>query len=472
MAEFATIAFVRPAARLNRYIQNVPLNYIHLAAYLRDRGHPAIILDCVFDEITPEHIDSEIRRQGIRVAGIGCMTCELPEAIAEAKRLKAAHPELKIVFGGAHPSGDPEECLRSGVVDYVIVGEGEIALAQLLDALRNGDEPKDIPGVWSIRDGAVQARGAAPTPDINKLPRPAYDLLKLEQYFKLDSPWHFPKSKRAVQFITERGCPYQCSYCHEIHTKKFRGMAAETVLDQIEWLVREQGVEELMIVDDIFNFDLERAKTICRGIIQRGLRDHMQFPNGVRGDRFDEELIALMKQAGAHYLAIAIETVSQRFQKLVRKNLKIDKSREAINWARKHRIEVSGFFMIGFPGETEEEVRATLDFALEAPLDSIFISVVAPFKGTKLRTDMVAGKFGDVGTEGMAALDQLFPIVHNPGLPPALLHRLQQQTYWRFYTKPRSLVNLGRKMGNFRNTAKIARAVVRRALDRKDMSVN
>src|SRR6185437_13699649 len=106
---------------------------------------PAIILDCVFDEITPEHIDSEIRRQGIRVAGIGCMTCELPEAIAEAKRLKAAHPELKIVFGGAHPSGDPEECLRSGVVDYVIVGEGEIALAQLLDALRNGDEPKDIP---------------------------------------------------------------------------------------------------------------------------------------------------------------------------------------------------------------------------------------------------------------------------------------------------------------------------------------
>jgi radical SAM superfamily enzyme YgiQ (UPF0313 family) len=472
MTKGAEIAFIRPAARLNRYIQNVPLNYLHLAAYLREQGRPSLILDGVFDEITPRRIDEEISRNGIRVAGIGCMTCELPEAIEEAKRLKSAHPELKVVFGGAHPSGDPEECLRTGAVDFVIVGEGEIALNQLLGALQNGREPDGIQGVWSVKNGSISPGGAAPTPDVLGLPRPAYDLLRLPDYFRLDSPWHFPKSRRAVQFITERGCPYQCSYCHEIHTKKFRGMAPEAVLDQIEWLVREHGVEELMIVDDIFNFDLERAKTICRGIVQRGLRVHLQFPNGVRGDRFDEELLALMKQAGTHYLAIAIETVSPRFQKLARKNLKIDKARQAIDWARKHQIEVSGFFMIGFPGETEEEVRATLDFALEAPLDTIFISIVAPFKGTKLRTDMIAGRFGDIGSEGVAALDQLFPIVHNPSLPQDLLRRLQQQTYWRFYSKPRSLVSLGRRMTNFRNTAKIARAVVRRALDRKDVSVN
>ena len=129
-------------------------------------------------------------------------------------------------------------------------------------------------------------------------------------------------------------------------------MAAETVLDQMEWLVKEYGVREFMIVDDIFNFDLERAKTICRGIVERGLKVHLQFPNGVRGDRFDEELIALMKAAGTHYMAIAIETVSEKFQKLVRKNLKIDRARQSLEWARKHRIEVSGFFMIGFPGET------------------------------------------------------------------------------------------------------------------------
>ena len=159
-------------------------------------------------------------------------------------------------------------------------------------------------------------------------------------------------------------------------------------------LARTYGVREFMIVDDIFNFNLERAKTICRGIVERGLKIHLQFPNGVRGDRFDEELTALMKRAGTHYMAIAIETVSEKFQKLVRKNLKIDRARQALNWARANGIEVSGFFMIGFPGESLVEVRETLDFALSEPFDEVFVSIVAPFKGTKLRTDMESGKFG------------------------------------------------------------------------------
>ena len=466
------IAFVRPMASANRYIQNVPLNYVHLAAYVRRHGYEPLVLDMVFDEVTPEFVDGEIRDHGIRVAGIGCMTCEFPAAIEEARRLKSAHPGIVVVLGGAHPSGDPEECLRTGVVDYVIVGEGEIALVDLLDAIRDGRTPGAIPGVWSLRDGSIAAGGSATVPDVDGLPWPAYDMIGLERYFRLDSPWHFPKSGRAVQFITERGCPYQCSYCHEIHTKKFRGMAAETVLDQIEWLVKEHGVGELMIVDDIFNFDLARAKEICRGIIRRGLRIHLQFPNGVRGDRFDEELMALMKQAGTHYLAIAIETVSEKFQKLVRKNLKADRARDAVEWARKHGIEVSGFFMIGFPGETVEEVQTTLDFAVSAPFDSIFVSIVAPFKGTKLRTDMIAGRFGEITGEGQAALNELFPVVHNQALPRDLLLKMQKDAYWRFYSKPRSVMNLARKLTNYRNAVKISRAISRRVFERTPASVN
>lgn len=466
------IAFVRPRAPFNRFIQNVPLNYIHLAAHLRERGVQAVILDAIFDEITPQHIDRVITERGVTVVGIGCMTCEFPQAIEEATRLKRVHPDLRIVFGGAHPSGDPAECLRSGVVDYVIVGEGEIALTKLLDALRRGREPEDIQGVWKLRNGIVVGGGSAEVPDIANLPRPAYDLLNLEQYYRLDSPWHFLRSPRAVQFITQRGCPYQCSYCHEIHTKKFRGLPAGVVLEQMEWLVREHGVREFMIVDDIFNFDLERAKAICRGIILKGLRIHLQFPNGVRGDCLDEELIALMKQAGTHYMAIAIETVSQKFQKLVRKNLKIDKARQSIEWARKYEIEVCGFFMIGFPGETLEEVRATLAFAVKAPLDLLLISIVAPFKGTRLRTDMVAGNFGEMSGEGLRAIDQLFPIVHNAGLPVELLLRMQKRAYWAFYAKPRALLGLGAKLTSFRNVRKLGRALSRRIWEQRSASMN
>jgi anaerobic magnesium-protoporphyrin IX monomethyl ester cyclase len=467
------IAFVRPSAPLNRYIQNVPLNYIHLAAYLREHGYAPLILDEIFDDMTADAVDRIIREQDIRVVGIGCMTCELPQAVAEAKRLKAAHPNLKIVFGGPHPSGDPEECLRTGAVDYVIVGEGEIALVALLDALRRGEsDTTQIPGIWTLRGNEIMAGGRAQVPDIETLPRPAFDLLDLERYFKLDSPWHFPKSPRAVQFITERGCPYQCSYCHDIHTKKFRALSVDAVLDQMEWLVRTYGVREFMIVDDIFNFNLERAKAICRGIVDRKLDIHLQFPNGVRGDRFDEELTALMKRAGTHYMAIAIETVSAKFQKLVRKNLKIERAREALGWARSNGIEVSGFFMIGFPGESLAEVRETIDFALSEPFDSVFVSIVAPFKGTKLRTDMEAGKFGEMTTEGVAALNELFPIVHNTALPHALLLKLQRECYWRFYRRPRAILLLTRKLTNLRNVKKLARAVTRRVMDRREVSVN
>ena len=467
------IAFVRPMASLNRYIQNVPLNYIHLGAYLREHGYTPLILDEIFDDNGPEGVDQAIRSHKISVVGIGAMTCEMPQAIAEARRLKSVHPRLKIVFGGPHPSGDPEECLRSGAVDYVIVGEGEIALVELLDALTANRDTSGISGVWSLApDGKLIANGRAPVPDIEALPRPAYDMLDLERYFRLDSPWHFPKSPRAVQFITERGCPYQCSYCHDIHTKKFRALPAEAVLDQMEWLVRDHGVREFMIVDDIFNFNLERAKAICRGIMERKLNVHLQFPNGVRGDRFDAELIALMKQAGTHYMAIAIETVSAKFQKLVRKNLKIERARQSLTWARDNHIEVSGFFMIGFPGESLDEVRATLDFALSEPFDSVFVSIVAPFKGTKLRTDMESGMFGEMTQQGTAALNELFPMVHNKALPLELLLKLQRDCYWRFYRRPRSLFLLTRKLTNFRNVKKVARAVSRRVMDRREVSVN
>jgi anaerobic magnesium-protoporphyrin IX monomethyl ester cyclase len=466
------IAFIRPMATFNRYIQNVPLNYIHLAAYLREQGHTPHILDMVFDDVTPAAVDSHLREHGISVVGIGCMTCEFPAAVAEARRLKQIHPNMRIVFGGAHPSGDPEECLKTGVVDYVIAGEGEIALDRLLAALETGRTAEGIRGVWRREGEQIRSNVPADVPDIETLPAPAYDLLPLERYFQLDSPWHFPKSPRAVQFISSRGCPYRCSYCHTIHGKKYRGLSSSKVLDQIENLVRVGGVREFMMVDDIFNFDLERAKEICRGIVSRKLQVHLQFPNGVRGDRFDEELVALMKESGTHFMAIAIETVSERFQKLVRKNLKIDKALQTIHWANKYRIEVCGFFMIGFPGETIEEVGRTIEFAVKAPLDAIFISLVSPFKGTVMRNDMIEGRFGEMDAEGFVALDQLFPTVHNKTLPTETLTKMQRAAYWRFYTKPRSVLNLGRKFTHVRNVKKIARAVTRRMRHAETVSVN
>ena len=240
----------------------------------------------------------------------------------------------------------------------------------------------------------------------------------------------------------------------------------------MEDLIKNHHVEELMMVDDIFNFDLARAKDICRGIVERRLQVHLQFPNGVRGDRFDEELVALMKQAGTHYMAIAIETTSQQYQRLIRKNLKIDKAQQTILWARKYDIEVAGFFMIGFPGETREQINQTMDYAVNAPLDSIFISLVSPFKGTVLRNDMLNGRFGSMDSETFEALDQVFPTASSKTLPLEELKRIQRNAYFRFYAKPKSILHLAKKLTNRRNVKKVVRAVTRRVHNSEIASLN
>ena len=466
------ITFVRPMASMNQFILMPPLNYLHLAAFLREQGHTPFIFDKVLKKVDNLAIDTHIRNQKIKIVGIGCMTCEFPDAVAEAKRLKSAFPGLIIVFGGAHPSADPEECLKTGVVDYVVVGEGELALSALLTHLEKGIPVENIPGIWSMDDGLVLANQPATTPGIDDLPFPAYDLLNLQDYYKLNLPWHFPKRAEMVPFISSRGCPYRCSYCHNLHGKSYRGQSAEWVVDQLEYLVRVLGVREIMMVDDIFNFNLERAKAICRGIIDRKLDLTMQFPNGVRGDRFDEELVALMAKAGTHFMAVAIETVSVKFQKLIRKNLKIDKAYQTVLWAKKYGIEVCGFFMIGFPGETKEEIKETLDFAVGSPFDNVFINIVTPYKGTELRKDITDGRFGMVGDDAMAALEGMIPEITNNEVDRKTLIRMQRVAYWRFYLKPFSLYSLSKKMTKSRNWRKIFNAVKRRISQGEIVSVN
>lgn len=128
-------------------------------------------------------------------------------------------------------------------------------------------------------------------------------------------------------------------------------------------------VQEFMIEDDIFNFDMDRAKRICDMIVEEGMQVGLQFGNGVRLERLDEELIRKLAAAGTHHMAIAIESASPRLQKLMRKNLKLHMVKDVVNWSRKHKINTLGFFMIGFPTETIEEMNMTIRFACETNLD-------------------------------------------------------------------------------------------------------
>jgi len=187
-----------------------------------------------------------------------------------------------------------------------------------------------------------------------------------------------------MALFTSRACPFKCIYCHSLFGKKFRKRSPENVLEEIRQLYHEYGIREFEVIDDIFNCDLKRAKRICDLIIASGMRIRLTFPNGIRGDHMDEEFILKLRRAGTIFMAFAVETATPRLQKMLKKNVRLDKIKRNITLARRAGILCQGFFMLGFPTETREELQATVDFAVDSDLHAAHLFVVNAYEGTKL----------------------------------------------------------------------------------------
>ena len=199
-----------------------------------------------------------------------------------------------------------------------------------------------------------------------------------------------------------------------------------------------------MIEDDIFNMDLDRAKKICDLIINSGLQLGFQFGNGVRLERFDEELMQKLAQAGTHHMAIAIESANDRVQKLIKKNLKLGQFNEVLGWARKNKIETLGFFMLGFPGETIQEINQTIRFACNSYFDEALFSIATPYAGTELN-DLVrstgAYEGNDVHDEWEGVVK-----VRSDEWDHAKLKWLQRKAYLLFFLSRFRFMRILRKM--------------------------
>lgn len=215
----------------------------------------------------------------------------------------------------------------------------------------------------------------------------AWDLLRPERYFSMSgrsSQSIIKKSHRCLPLFTSRGCPFGCIYCHNIFGRTFRARSAGSVVDEMAFLKATYGVREIEIEDDCFNVDLDRAKQIARLMIDNRLNLALSFSTGLRADRMDRELIDLLKQAGAYRIFYAIETAVPRLQRLIRKNLDFERAKEMIAYTVDRGIMTCGFFMQGFPTETEAEMRQTVAYAQRSKLHQAFFFYVNPFPGTEL----------------------------------------------------------------------------------------
>lgn len=431
--------------RINMPSATPPLGLLSLAAYLRERFDLEIRL---VDQRAENWPLDRLVREGVAfeadVVGFAALTSFAQTLEETARRFRAALPDALILLGGAHASAFGSEALERIDADALVVGEGEPAFEQVLSAYLDGADLGGIPGlVWRDASGEVVINpGRMPLiEDLDALPFPAYDLLNLDKYATVPRMSQLPPRKY-VSLFTSRGCPYQCTYCHRVFGKRLRLQSAERIVDEVEHLVRTYGIEEVEFIDDVFNLDTGRIFEFSRLVNQRGLKLRIDFPNALRADLLTAETIDALVDAGMYRSSFALESGSPRVQKLIRKNLGIPRFLESVEMAVARGVFAHGFTMLGFPTETEEELRTTIDVACESQLHTATFFTVIPYPNTELyahvmetRPEILAKlKYEDTDYTGIS--------VNLSDVPDAVLFSLQRRAWRRFYMKPRRIARI------------------------------
>jgi radical SAM superfamily enzyme YgiQ (UPF0313 family) len=421
-----------------------PLGVMMVAALARERGHGDVhLLDMKVEGWTPEQCIEALVKLAPDVVGLSAMTYEAGCMHALAKLVRARLPKAVVVCGGPHPSVAASDVMADAAVDIVVRGEGEVTFSDVLDGVAAGrTDWSGCEGIsWRKSDGeVVHEPDRAPPRDLDLLPFPAWDLVDHRKYHKVPRGGVIYAHKEFATMFSSRACPWRCTYCHNSYGKTFRERSAENVLAEMELLVTQYGVKEFVFMDDIFNFRPERAKKIAQGIIDKRWKIKLTFPNGFRGDILDEELVVLLKRAGMYRCMIAVESAVPRIQKVMKKNLKIDKVRHIVDFVAKQGVMVHGAFMLGFPTETEAEMQETIDWASSSAFHTAAFFRVIPFKGTELFKEVEQA--GYELPSDWSTYEPYQSKINLSAVGEERILELRKSAYRRFYLNPRRLLRI------------------------------
>jgi len=409
-----------------------PLGLLSIAAWLEREGHEVSVLDCLGPGAAPgaEAVVRDLLEFRPDLVGFSTTTSSFLDGHALAVRLKEADPGIRTVFGGVHVSAVGEPLLeRYAAIDYLCPGEGEVTLA----ALAGDGNPREIDGlIW--RDGErIAANRARPTlPDLDRLPFPAYHLLRgfprgynLPLFSYIRTP--------GATMVTSRGCPYRCSYCdRSVFRQSYRMNSPEYIYEHLSHLRRHFGVRHVNIYDDLFTAHRPRIAELCRLLSSRPLG--IQFNCAVRAGHTDRELLRMLREAGCLMVSVGIESGEPELLARHKAGVTLEELRETVALIRESGLRAKGLFMMGLPGETEESIRKTSDFCLSLELDDMNMAKFTPFPGAPV--------WGNIREEGTFEEDwPLMNCLNFVFVPRGIASRdrldeLYNRHVKRFYTDP------------------------------------
>lgn len=381
------------------------MSLVYLASSLERYGHKVIIYDASLGPIVKT---GKVFRYGVSdsaiynflsandnfdIVGISCsFTPRWRFAAKVARQVKELYPSVPVAAGGLFPTSRWEYCLSNcNAIDFIMLGEAELSFVEIVQNIASGadinDACKNVEGVAWKAGGRFFCN---PKLDYNNklddLPFPAWHLADLKKYFLLQKRI-FELPTPCFPVLSSRSCPNRCKFCNMYitHGSRWRPRTAENVLDEIEYLIQKFAIHNFYFIDDNFSLDLERAKSICRGLLERKLSIHYNFHNGLSIKAIDFELVKLLKQSGCTSVCLAVESGSERIRNdIYGKKLSSERIVEVVNYFKEVNIPTIGYFMIGAPGETRSDFEMTKAFLRKLPLSLITVNVYTPHPGTEL----------------------------------------------------------------------------------------
>jgi len=367
-----------------------PLGIETLAPIIREHGHDVHLFDTCHPEMKEDNIVLALTEDKPDIIALSFLsTTSYPAAQHMAQKLKQESPNTPIIFGGVFATMNAKNILADcPYVDFIGVGEGEELLP---DFLENLNEPENLAGlVWRSGDEIVKNEDRPLVSDLDKFPYPDRTTLPIDyiESMPLDVPAVLSLD-RFCTIQTSRGCPYKCIYCDipALSAGKWRYRSPEHVLGEMQQL-NDRGYRSIYFTDDHFLLHQKRIEEICQGIIDR----KFEFNWGCEG-RVDSKAVdqlPLMAKANCNFLAFGVESGSQKVLDRLKKNQSLDQINNAVSEAKRHGIGTThGFFMVGSPGETVEDIIESFRFAAKLKLDTFGFNRLCTYRGTPLWQEYV-----------------------------------------------------------------------------------
>lgn len=425
-----------------------PLAVLIMATYLKSKNFNNVhCLDAQLDDLSPEETVDRLVAMNADIVGFTVWTDFWHPAWKTVQLLKERLPNCKIVLGGPHCSVFPRETLEFSEADYVVRGDGEDVLLNLVESLSEGKPVEEQSGLYRKINGEIlePACDLAMVVDLTQIPHPDRTLLPYKRYNSVLNPNEFETT-----MITSRGCPHKCNFC-KMDVQKVYCRTAEQVVEEFR-AIAELGITDVQVYDDTFTWSKKRVLEICQGLIENNIKINWAIRDRVK--RAEPEIYKVMKDAGCYRIHFGVETGSKRILDATGKATTLEEAEYAIDLAKTSGFDTMAYYMFGFPGETREDAQKTIDFAMKLDTNYAVFAVTIPYPGTGLYDlgldqNILPFDFWKQYTKNPEP-DFRIPFLIEEHMDRKTLISIKNQALRKYYLRPQKIFNEIRNLTSFK----------------------